>query len=541
MVNNGDPLGIEMSILPFLWKNAENFPDSFAIVERNYLTGDPQPYRAAITHQQLLTLSAGIGHALNDLPQQHTHIALLMDNCLELLPTFFGILASGAVAVMLNTHCSVQELVLQMQRTNVTYLIYGTQNVNLAMQLARHLQGLRCAYIAPGSMKCHADFIGCDLLDLASAAVSLQHPIPNLPDDTPAVIYFSSGSTGEKKAVLLDHGSLSFSARVERECHRQTPQDTFLCIPPFYHAGALVHSLGGLSVGAKTILLRGIQTKMILNTIAVEKCTLAWMPVPCAIDILDQAKCGTLDLKEYDLSSLRLVHMGAQPISDTLVSQWKKLFPGVAYETTYGLTEAGGPNVLHSGTNGNSPPGVTGKPGPGWDCRIIDCQGCSLPDNTPGELVIRGRGVMQGYYGDPTSTAAVLSPEGWLNTEDIAYRDSYGFYHILDRKKNVILRGGENLYPAEIEAALQQLPGIAEVIVVGIPDHRLGEVPVCAIRLKDGFRCSESTILNMFHILPKAIRPIRCFLCDIPHLSTGKPDRVLLAKSLCHISASIYG
>lgn len=541
MVDNGDPPGIKMSILSFLLKNAENFPDSFAIIERNYLAGGAQPYRATLTHRQLLTLSVSIGHALNGLSQRHTHIALLMDNCLELLPTFWGILASGAVAVMLNTRCSVQELVSQMQRTNVTCLIYGTQNAKLAMQLAQHLQGLRCAYVVPGSMKCHADFFGCDLLDLANASVSLPHSTLDFPDDAPAVIYFSSGSTGEKKAVLLDHGSLSFSSRVERECHGQTPQDTFLCIPPFYHAGALVHSLGGLSVGANTVLLRGIQTKMILDTIACEKCTVVWMPVPCAIDILDQVTCGTLDLREYDLSSLRLVHMGAQPISDTLVDRWKMLFHDVAYETTYGLTEAGGPNVLHSGTDGNSPPGVTGKPGPGWDCQIVDHQGCPLPDNLPGELVIRGRGVMQGYYGDPDSTAAVLSPEGWLHTEDIAYRDSYGFYHILDRRKNVIIRGGENLYPAEIEAALQQLPGIAEVVVVGIPDHRLGEVPVCAVRLNDGFRCSESAILNMFHIFPKAIRPIRCFLCDIPHLSTGKPNRVLLSKSIHRISGSIYG
>lgn len=100
----------------------------------------------------------------------------------------------------------------------------------------------------------------------------------------------------------------------------------------------------------------------------------------------------------------------------------------------------------------------------------------------------------------------------------------------LDRKKNVIIRGGENLYPAEIGAAIQQLPGVAEVVVIGIPDHRLGEVPVCAIRLKDGFRYSESAILDMFRILPKAIRPVRCFLCDIPHLSTGKTDRISLSK-----------
>lgn len=520
-----------MPFLSFLSENARRAPEAPALVERNYLRGDGRPYRAVLTHGQLQAVTCGIGGALGRLAEKGGHVALLMDNCLELLPAFFGILASGSVAVMLNTHCPVQELVQQLARADSAFLIYGAQNASLARQILELSPTLHSAYVLPSSEKAGADrnLVGCNLLALAKETEANQTDVPEFSDDTLAVIYFSSGSTGEKKAILLDHGSLRFSSQTERSAHGQTAADTFLCIPPFYHAGALAHTLGGLCVGAKTVLLRGIQPNMILDTIANEKCTIAWMPVPCAVDILDQLQ---QDRERPDTSSLRLVHMGAQPIPQALVQRWKSQFPRVAFEITYGLTEAGGPNVLHSGTDGRTPAGAVGKPGDGWSCRIVDAQGRPQPDGRAGELVIRGRGVMRGYYKDPAATAGVLSPEGWLHTGDIARRDGTGCYYILDRRKNVIIRGGENLYPAEIEAFLQGLPGIAEVTVVAMPERRLGEVPVCVVRPKEGFPCTEGAMLAAFQVLPRSWRPVRCFLCDIPHLPSGKPDRQQLLQFL---------
>jgi acyl-CoA synthetase (AMP-forming)/AMP-acid ligase II len=246
------------------------------------------------------------------------------------------------------------------------------------------------------------------------------------------------------KAVLLTHRNLAFSADVEQAHHGQTHGDNFLLIPPLYHTGAKMHWFGNLKAGARTVILKGVSPKWVLEAVSEEKVSIVWLLVPWAHDILIAVENGDVNIGDYDLSTWRLMHIGAQPVPPSLIEKWKSVFPDHQYDTNYGLTEATGPGCVHLGLGNEHKIGAIGLPGMGWECRIVNAEMETLPAGETGELLVRGPGVMKEYYKNPVETSKTLV-NGWLRTGDMARQDEKGFFWLVDRKKDLIITGGEKI------------------------------------------------------------------------------------------------
>ena len=342
-------------------------------------------------------------------------------------------------------------------------------------------------------------------------------------------IYFSSGTTGFPKAILHAHASLTHSARVEQAHHGQTKNDVFLCIPPLYHTGAKMHWFGSLASGGRAVLLKGTTPELIMQTASDENCSIVWLLVPWAQDILDAIDRGEINLSELDLSAWRLMHIGAQPVPPSLIKRWKKIFPKHDYDTNYGLSESIGPGCVHLGVENIDHVGAIGKAGYGWKLKIVDDQKQEVKRGEVGELAVFGPGVMKCYYKDDAATREVLS-DGWLFTGDMAEEDADGFIWLVDRKKDVIITGGENLYPVQIENFLRKNDKIKDAAVIGLPDSRLGEIAAAIIELKEGEEMNEEELLLFCAELPRYKRPRKVIFADIPRNPTGKIEKPVLRR-----------
>ncbi|MBE6572510.1 MAG: long-chain fatty acid--CoA ligase, partial [Ruminococcaceae bacterium] len=331
---------------------------------------------------------------------------------------------------------------------------------------------------------------------------------------------------------LHKHRSLVHACLTEQNHHGQTRDDVFLCIPPLYHTGAKMHWFGSLVVGGKAILLKGVRPDWIIKAASDEKCTIVWLLVPWAQDILDAIDSGAIKLDEYTLSQWRLMHIGAQPVPPSLIKRWFKIFPNHQYDTNYGLSESIGPGCVHLGVENSHKVGAIGKAGYGWQVKIIDESGNTVERGDVGELCVKGPGVMTCYYKDEKASNEVLH-DGWLYTGDMAMEDEDGFIFLVDRKKDVIISGGENLYPVQIEDFLRKMEEIKDVAVIGLPDSRLGEAAAAIIEVREGFSLSEKQVADFCLELPKYKRPRHIIFADIPRNPTGKIEKPKLRQIYC--------
>ena len=319
------------------------------------------------------------------------------------------------------------------------------------------------------------------------------------------------------------------AAKVEQNHHSTTRDDVFLCIPPLYHTGAKMHWMGSLISGSRAVLLKGTSPEAILSAVSQERCTIVWLLVPWAQDILDALDRGDVKLSDYHLDQWRLMHIGAQPVPPSLIKRWMAYFPHHQYDTNYGLSESIGPGCVHLGVENINKVGAIGIPGYGWQTQIVDEKGVPVPRGQVGELCVRGPGVMTCYYNNPEATAEVLKG-GWLYTGDMAMEDEDGFIFLVDRKKDVIVSGGENIYPVQIEDFLRAHKAIKDVAVIGLPDKRLGEISGAVIELKDGVSCTEEEIRDYCLDLPRYKRPVKIIFADIPRNPTGKIEKPKLRR-----------
>ena len=454
-------------------------------------------------------------------------VAILLMNCLEWLPIYFGILKTGALAVPLNFRYSSEEIEYCVNLAEVDVLLFGPEFIGRVEEIADRISEHRLLFFVGDHCPSFAESY-----NELTADCSSQCPKVTITDQDDAAIYFSSGTTGFPKAILHNHESLLHACRVEQAHHGQTRDDVFLCIPPLYHTGAKMHWFGSFLVGAKGILLKGTQPEAILDAVSKEKCSIVWLLVPWAQDLLDAIDRGEIDLSNYQLDQWRLMHIGAQPVPPSLIKRWKDKFPDHQYDTNYGLSESIGPGCVHLGVENIHKVGAIGKAGFGWETRIVTEQGEDVARGDVGELAVRGPGLMTCYYNDPAATAAVLK-DGWLFTGDMAQEDEDGFIFLVDRKKDVIISGGENIYPVQIEDFLRSHDAIKDVAVIGLPDKRLGEITAAIIEIKEGKSCSEEEINLFCKRLPRYKRPKQIIFADIPRNPTGKIEKPKLRKIYC--------
>ena len=451
-------------------------------------------------------------------------VGILLMNCLEWLPIYFGILKTGALAVPLNFRYSADEIKYCVELAEIDILVFGPEFIGRVEEIADEISKGRLLYFVGDGCPGFAEDYNAH-----TANCSSQSPKIDVNDDDEAAIYFSSGTTGFPKAILHNHESLMHAAKAEQNHHGQTKDDVFLCIPPLYHTGAKMHWFGSLLTGGKAVLLKGTSPKTILQAVSEEHCTIVWLLVPWAQDLLLALDNKELDIADYDLDQWRLMHIGAQPVPPSLIKHWKEYFPHHQYDTNYGLSESIGPGCVHLGVDNIDKVGAIGKAGYGWEAKIIDEQGETVKKGETGELAVKGPGVMTCYYRDPKATAEVLH-DGWLYTGDMAMEDEDGFIFLVDRKKDVIISGGENIYPVQIEDFLRTNEAILDVAVIGLADHRLGEISAAIIELKPGVECTEEDIQEFCKKLPRYKRPRKIIFADVPRNPTGKIEKPKLRE-----------
>ena len=456
-----------------------------------------------------------------------TKVAILMMNCLEYLPIYFGILKAGCIVVPMNFRYASDEIKYCLELADVEVLVFGPEFIERMDAIAGDIKGLKTMFFIGKNGPDYTE----DLLRLTSFCSSSLPPVA-LDEDDDAAIYFSSGTTGFPKAILHRQRALLHACRVEQNHHSQTRDDVFLCIPPLYHTGAKMHWFGSLISGSKAVLLRGIKPEWILRAVTEEKCTIVWLLVPWAQDLLDAIDSGRVKLEDYRLEQWRLMHIGAQPVPPSLIKRWMHYFPHHQYDTNYGLSESIGPGCVHLGVDNISKVGAIGIPGFGWEVKIVDEQGVEVPRGEVGELAVKGPGVMKCYYKNPEATDECIHGD-WLYTGDMARQDEDGFYFLVDRKKDVIISGGENLYPVQIEDFLRRCDKIKDVAVIGMPHPRLGEIAAAIIELKEGVTCTEQEINDFCAELPRYKRPRKIIFETVPRNATGKIEKPALREKYC--------
>ena len=513
-----------MLITEMLRHHGANDAETVALVERDAqnhsrreLTWDA--FDAMADQVAVALMAAGI--------RKGDRAAILMTNSLEWLPIYFGILRAGIWAVPLNFRFDAGTIKRCIETVSARALFFGSEFVERIAAEKAALDRSVVRYIFMGSGAQKPDY--ATAFDRFVSSTGSARPAAALKRQDIAAVYFTSGTTGHPKGVVLTHQNLAFAGQVEREHHQQSRGDIFLCIPPLYHTGAKMHWFGSLAAGGTAVLLKGVRPHSILQAVSEERATIAWLLVPWAHDILTAVESGEIRLDDYRLDQWRLMHIGAQPVAPSLIRRWRKVFPNQAYDTNYGLTEATGPGCVHLGCENLHKVGAIGVPGHEWRCRIVDDNQRDVPDGTAGELAVMGAGVMQGYYGDPQATAAVMM-DGWLLTGDIARKDEDGFIWLVDRKKDVIISGGENIFPVEIENFILEHARVQDAAVIGVPDMRLGEIVAAVVQPKPGRELTEEEMVAFCAALPRYKRPRRIFFNDIPRNPTGKIQKPLLRK-----------
>lgn len=460
--------------------------------------------------------------------KQGTKIAILLTNCLEWLPIYFGILKAGCIAVPLNFRYTAEEIKYCLDLSDSEILVFGDEFVSRIDEIKDDIcKRVKSLFHVGSNRPEYAE----DCIKHAYFCSVSPSPVDVKEQDN-AAIYFSSGTTGFPKAILHNHHALYMSCITEKENHQTTKDDVFLCIPPLYHTGAKMHWFGSLITCSKAVLLRGVKPKWILRAITQEKCTIVWLLVPWAQDILDGIESGDVDLSHFLLDQWRLMHIGAQPVPPSLIQKWLKIFPHHKYDTNYGLSESLGPGCINLGLENTHKVGAIGKPSKHWEAKIVNDDLSEVKQGDIGELAVKGPGVMLEYYKNPEATDEVLK-DGWLLTGDTAYMDKDGFIYLVDRKKDVIISGGENIYPVQIENYLRKNDKIKDVAVIGLPDKRLGEITVAVVELKEGQTCDEDELSEFCNKMPRYKRPKKYIFEDVPRNPTGKIEKVKLRERYC--------
>lgn len=529
------------TISDILERNAAQWPEDIALVEIN-----PQEYEARHTtwrEYSLIEPSAAEAYRsqltwrdFNERANRFANfllsrgfkkgdkVAILLMNCLDWLPIYFGVLKSGCMAVPLNFRYTADEIKYCLELSDSDLLVFGPEFTGRVEQIADRVPRLRSKLYLGDDCPTFAENYR-SLVSYCSSRI----PQLSLDGDDDAAIYFSSGTTGFPKAIVLQHKCLLHSCAVEQNHHGQTKDDCFLCIPPLYHTGAKMHWFGSLLVGSKAVLLKGVKPEWILRVASEERCSIVWLLVPWAQDILDAIDSGVVRLDEYNLSQWRLMHIGAQPVPPSLVKRWKEVFPLHLYDTNYGLSESTGPGAVHLGVENIDHVGAIGVAGFGWQTKIVAKDGTEVAAGEVGELALKGPGVLKEYYKNEKATKEILSADGWLLTGDMA-EERDGFIYLVDRAKDVVISGGENLYPVQIEDFLRANGKIKDVAVIGLPDERLGEIAAAIISVKDGEVLTEADVEDFCRDLPRYKRPRKIFFAEVPRNPTGKIEKPKLRK-----------
>jgi acyl-CoA synthetase (AMP-forming)/AMP-acid ligase II len=480
------------------------------------------------TFAQFAGRVARLGGALRQLGvQPGDRVAILAMNSDRYVECFFGIWWINAVANPVNTRWSVQEIVYSLNDCDATVLIVDDAFADKVADIRGDARALRTV-IHFGDKETPAGMLSCE--EILGAAAPVEDARSD--DNALAVICYTGGTTGTPKGVMLSHMNL-WSSAIARIAEAPIPADGItLHTTPMFHVaglgGVVTHSI----IGGTNVILPSFNPAAVLACIERYKVTHI-MLVPTMIQMLLEHPA----FKEHRLDSLKRIVYGASPIAEAVLDRALELLPGVEFMQSYGMTEAS-PVVALNLPENHTAEGrkrgklrAAGKAAYSVEVRIVDADGREVPRNTVGEITVRGPNIMQGYWNKPKETQAALR-DGWLYTGDGAYMDDDGYLYVVDRMKDMIISGGENIYSAEVENAIGRHPAVAACAVVGIPSEEWGESVHAVIVLKAGMSVTFEEIRTHCRALiagykcPKSAQ----FQNELPLSAAGKVLKTALRE-----------
>jgi len=446
-------------------------------------------------------------------------VALLLGNGSQYMEFFFALAKLGAVCVPLNWRLTPDELASILEDSGAETLIYGDAFREAAADV--HSRGEDATAVRRWvHLGESVDPFSLRLGDLLASASDDEPDLAGFEDD-PLFIMYTSGTTGLPKGVVHTHNTVLWAVASMAITQEMRNSDRFLVALPLFHVGALSPAIMSVYCGITAVVSTGFDPVVFWKTIEAERVTNSLM-VPTILTVMLQAQEKDL----CDHTALRWVAVAGAPVPISLLEAYRPL--GIELQQLYGLTEACGPACLLTGEDVARKAGSAGKPFLHNEVRVVDPGGRDVRPGERGELIIQGKHVMREYWKQPEATAETLR-DGWLHTGDVATVDDEGFITIVDRIKDMIISGGENVYPAEIEKVISGLPGVAGVAVIGRPHPKWGEIPVAVIERTDAAPTVDAVLeycegkLARYKI-PKEVE----FVDALPLNSTGKIQKTVL-------------
>jgi len=506
--------------------NAKKYPQKDFLIERTPSKG----LRRVMTWREF---NADTNRVANFLQKElgikkGDFVLHLQMNSIEWVVTFHAILRIGAVAVPLNFRFASSDIKFAAGACQPAAFILEEGFLPKVQPIQSEMTSIR-HYICIGKE------VPADMIPYARVIEtgSPEDVLVDTAGDDPAELMFTSGTTGDPKPVCQAHDTLYNVGLSCALAYCEGHETVYLAPHPFYHSGSLFLSFPSYLAGGKIVILRELSDpRYLLDAIAEEKVNNGWVTVPTMSDSVNAIKRGEIDISKYDFSHVTgSIVIGAQPVPYTLYQDMKRIFP---FKTgnIYGITEGGGggsfnlydEDVLRK-------PGSIGKPTFNVEARVVDDQGNDVPVGEVGELLLKGPRIMKEYYKNPEMTARTVK-DGWLYTGDLVRQDEEGYIYIVDRKKDLIIRGGENIFPVEIEEVLHRHPKIADVAVIGYPHERLVEIAMAIIQLHPGETLSEEEVVEFCKEqgLARYKWPEKILFAGVPRNPTGKLQKALLRE-----------
>jgi amino acid adenylation domain-containing protein len=444
-------------------------------------------------------------------------IAFLMDNGLFTAQLFLGAIYGGFVAVPLNVRAGASQLSYTLDHCDAKVVFVEEKYAAVATEVLATVR--RAVKVIPADVDAF----------VAEGGASNGAPLPPCAGGDVALLMYTSGSTGQPKAAIHTHSTILAQARNSVLSHELTPADRSLLVLPLYHINAeCVTLIPTLLSGGSVVVPHHFIVSKFWDLIDEQRCTWSAL-VPTIISQLIDWKDPKADSRAAAFKRIRFLRSSSAPLSPSLHREFIEKFK-LPLIQAMGSTEAG--NIFSNPV----PPGVNkiGSPGLPWgfEARIVNREGADLPANEPGEVFLRGPAMTKGYYKDPVVTAAAFDTEGWLHTGDLAFRDDDGYFFVVGRSKELIIKGGMNIAPKQIDEVLESHPSILEAAAVGVPDRYVGEDLVAFVVLREGMNCDEKDLLSFCESrLGHFKTPTRIhFVDDLPKGPSGKVQRLRLVE-----------
>jgi long-chain acyl-CoA synthetase len=470
-----------------------------------------------LTYQALDELCERVAGGLHDIGvRPGDRVSLYSPNRWEWVVAYHAALRAGAVVNPINVMLTAEEVAFVLNDCGAAAIFTSGDKAEVIAGLTREVPALRSVISFDGAGSGVTGFE--ELLRNSAAAPEIPRPAPA----DLSTIGYTSGTTGHPKGAMQSHRAVFLNTAAVFAFHTRTDRDVMLNALPLPHVYGNVIMNGTFMVGATLVMMERFDPAVSLAEIQRYRATVFdGVPTMYAMMLADPSLPGA------DLSSLRICTVGGQTMPAAKMGEWEER-SGAPLLEIWGMTELAGAGTSNS-TYMPNVHGSIGFPLPGAEARIaaVDDPGVTQPDGEPGELMIRGPLVMLGYYGNEAATRATIEPDGWMHTGDIATRDEEGHYFVVDRKKDMILTGGFNVYPAEIERVVAAHPAVAMVAVGSVPDETYGELARAYVVLRPGAAATEAEIIEhcRAHLgaykRPRSVR----FVPDLPKTSTGKVMR----------------